>query len=196
MNFQNARLLITDPSTTDAINLLKSSRYYPSHRALVMLASQAEDDPQNDGLLALSCAVYGWMPTILKNWDFKNFNVNQPIFSARSLSTVEDARMFLSQIDPVSPINKSWIGLSKLLHFLNPELFPIWDSRIAKHFGLNWPSQFNRQDIYISYFDFVHETLAQEPRNVAVVAQHIEKDHSYRPTNVRCLELLLFEAKA
>ena len=196
MDFQNARLLITEPTKSEATNLFKSIRYYPSHRALIKLASQVEDDPLNDGLLSFSCAVYGWMPTILKNWDFKDFNVDQPIAIVRHLSTVEAARKFLSQIDPVSPINKSWIGLSKLLHFLNPELFPIWDSRIAKHFGLNWPSQFNRQDIYISYFDFVHETLAQEPRNVAAVAQYIENEHSYRPSNVRCLELLLFEAKA
>jgi len=196
MNFENARSLITEPTTADAVNLLKSSRYYPSHRALVMLASRAEDDPQNDSLLALSCSVYGWMPTILKNWDFKNFNVEQPIAVVRNLSNVEDAREFVLQIDTVSPINNSWIGLSKLLHFLNPELFPIWDSRIAKHFGLNWPSQFNRKDIYISYFDFVHETLSQEPNNVAAVAQFITNEHGYKPSNVRCLELMLFETIA
>ena len=34
------------------------------------------------------------------------------------------------------PINNSWVGLSKALHFINPEIFPIWDKNVAELFGI------------------------------------------------------------
>lgn len=194
MDFNNARRLLDDLSPATAIQLLKSTRFYPSHRALLKLASQVQDDPKNDGLLGLSCAAYGWMPTILKNWDFENFNVKNPIAVVKNLNDVTSARNFLEQLKTISPINKSWIGLSKTLHCLNPELFPIWDSRVAKHFELNSHAKLNKKDVYIAYFSFIHANLDRYPDTLAGVADYIKNDHDYRPTRVRCLEILLFES--
>ncbi|MCV6574157.1 MAG: hypothetical protein OIF58_00315 [Cohaesibacter sp.] len=192
MYFKDAHLLITEPPTPNTIEEIKSSNYHCSHLALLKLAAKTEDDENHDSLLSLSCAVYGWMPTILKVWDFKNFNVDNPITTIRRLNNVKAALIFLSRIENISPLNNSWVGLSKLLYFLNPKIFPIWDSRIANNFGLNWPHQFNNKKAYISYFQFMHNTLAEKPTNIDVISQLIMTEHNYKPSNIRCLELLLF----
>ncbi|MEH6521491.1 hypothetical protein [Sulfitobacter sp.] len=194
MDIDNALRFLDELSNDTARLHLESHSYFPSHRALMRLASRVDDDPQNDGLLSLSCAVYGWMPTILKNWKFENFGVEFPVEVVKGLNDAEAGKEFLSKIDAVSPINNSWVGLSKLLYFLNPELFPIWDSRIAKHFGFNWAGQLNRKDVYISYFMFIHENLKAQQDMLIFVADQIEKDHGYRPSAVRCLELIFFES--
>lgn len=192
MNLEKCQILLGNLSSHRAVKALELNHYHLSYRALQNLARQAKDDPENDGLLSLSCAIYSWMPTILKNWDFQKFNVENPIEIIKNLSSVESAKAFLLNIDATSPVNKSWVGLSKLLHFLNPKLFPIWDSRIAKHFELNWSQQFNKKDIYISYFIFIHKNLGKQRNTLDLVANRIETRYAYRPSDVRCLESLLF----
>lgn len=79
---------------------------------------------------------YGWMPTILKNFNmdgdvtealrvFNNVKNNQPI---------ADDQEYMSLIRYV---NNSMVGASKLLHFINPSQYPIFDSRIKNYFAKN-----------------------------------------------------------
>ena len=193
MNFEKARKLIVSSLAKRIPPSKETIHYYSSYWALLKFAAETQDDPQNNGILGLSCAVYGWMPTILKNWKFENFNADVPVSTIRNLDTVGAARAFLSRIDPESPINNSWVGLSKLLHFLNPEIFPIWDSRIAKHFDLKWDAQLNNKGAYVAYFDFIHESLAVYPLDAKAMTRELVQQNCQVPSRVRCLELLLFE---
>lgn len=180
-----------------AVENLHSQEYYGSHRALVKLASQIEDDQSEDGLHALACASYGWMPTILKHFEPEKFNCPNPIASIRGAKTVNSARTFLEAIDEIAPINRSWVGTSKLLHFLSSESFPIWDSRVARrNFKLNHSYQINTKQAYLRYFDFVHSELAKTYSWLESVAEAIEAHHAYSPSRVRCIELMLFEREA
>ena len=193
MQSYNTLLLLNTLTSDRAISLLQSTHYYQSYRAILTLGSQVSDDFENDGLLGLTCAAYGWMPTIFKKWEFGNFGFENPIATVNGVSDLASAQAVLGEINTVSPINNSWVGLSKVLHFLNPEIFPIWDSRIAKNFGLENRSQFNKKERYIDYLIFVHENLNQRLDVLSAVADHIENSHNYRPSNVRCLELLMLE---
>ncbi len=52
-------------------------------------------------------------------------------------------------------LNNSVVGTSKLLHFVRPDLFPIWNSRIARLFGfLN--GRHNTPAAYLGYFELLH----------------------------------------
>jgi hypothetical protein len=184
---------LTDSSVQE---LNTSNEYYSQHRALIGLASKLQDDPRHDGLVALACATYGWMPTILKSCEPAKFNLGAPITEIRAARTESVASELLNAIDDVAPINKSWVGTSKLLHFLNPDVFPIFDRRVAERFRLKWPEQYNRKPIYLSYFGFVHSEVAKNHSWLSVVAERIELEHGYRPSKVRCLEIMLFERKA
>lgn len=176
-----------------AIQSLKSLPYYSQHRALTRFGAKIDDDENCDGFTALACAAYGWMPTILKSCDPSRFNQDSPISKVRSVSTREEGAHLIDVMDDEAPVNNSWVGTSKFIHFLNPDMFPIWDSRVAKCFGMNWPNQYNKKLAYSSYFNFIHDEIGAGHDWIDAVAMHIATKHGYFPSAVRCIELVLFE---
>lgn len=95
---------------------------------------------------------YGWMPTMLElsgdvdvvvrlvNKASKNGKLNRgEIASLRSI------------------INNSLVGTSKLLHFVNPQIYPIWDSRVCSYI-FDAPVNRHRTEsiqLYLDFQDFV-----------------------------------------
>lgn len=61
--------------------------------------------------------------------------------------------------------NNSVIGTSKLLHFLEPERFAIWDSRIAAALGasISYASVESQIDQYLTYLDWINANISQVP---------------------------------
>jgi hypothetical protein len=192
---------------------LQRDTYGNSYRALINLAAASIDDPQNDSAIALACAVYGWMPTILKEHKIKIGNINSrfPLQEIKMIESWKDAETFLSHIDEIAPINGSWVGTSKFLHFLNPYIFPIWDSRVAVSFHSKISIQAitaaeqgrslstmqlnyfcNRKDHYLEYTKFMLDFKQSAPRWVTVMQNEIGNQHKHCPTELRCLELVLF----
>ena len=71
----------------------------------------------------LPMVVYGWMPTILGKsvWDdsiFELLNRKSGSFSEKEMNTL------------LAFTNDSYIGVSKLLHFTDPDHWAIWDSNV------------------------------------------------------------------
>lgn len=179
-----------------AIESLRSLQYHDSHRALVKLVSTIKDDERHDGLRALACTAYGWMPTILKKCEPERFNQQYPIGAIRGAEERSSARKLIGVIDETAPVNGSWVGTSKLMHFLNPDIFPIWDSRVAVSFNLKWPHQINNKGSYLKYFDFMQSELTSGHTWLDAVAERIKLEHGYAPSRMRCLELMLFDREA
>jgi hypothetical protein len=72
---------------------------------------------------------YGWMPTMLK---LRNTNFEQAaiiLTQVKQQHDITDSDLsFLIQL-----VNNSLVGVSKLLHFVDPERYAIWDSRVADY---------------------------------------------------------------
>jgi len=75
--------------------------------------------------------VYGWMPTILDLY---------PAYPSRTLArgaellqeAKDDGRLTDEEILELgSLVNNSLVGASKLLHFVRPDCFAIWDSKVC-----------------------------------------------------------------
>lgn len=190
---------------------LKRDAYGHTYRALIKLASSSSDDPQHNAALSLACAVYGWMPTTLKGSRIQELGSTFSIEKIKSIKSWEDAKMFLIAIDDVAPINSSWVGTSKFLHFLNPEIFPIWDSRVAVSFHskiaieakradeldqrlrkLQLNHFCNRKDHYLEYSKFMLTSVNDLTEWVDEMQNTIEREYKNFPTKLRCLELVLF----
>lgn len=200
---------LTGLTDHDAIKKIKNSKYAESYRALINLAAKIEDDASHDGALGLACATYGWMPTILRSFSPENFNAKNPISTIKCLSSVKDAKEFVEKINDPAPINDSWVGTSKFLHFLNPDLFPIWDSKVAKNFSKIWIKWHNNQNgnepslqyflnkkiYYLQYFDFIHREVPESRSWLHAISKETQERHHYTPSKVRCLELMLFDRK-
>jgi hypothetical protein len=81
--------------------------------------------------------VYGWMPTIpdLDRIMAIGENEEKRATLLASLHAAQQGLVEGKQLEPVvSFCNNSFVGASKLLHFLNPKVYPIWDLRVAKAF--------------------------------------------------------------
>ena len=94
-------------------------------------------------------------------YSFKLFD-KETILDAFDVKRPEDARNFVEGFAS-SPINNSCVGLSKSLHFINPEIFPIWDSNVAKTFGLQgYHYQVNKIQVYGCCIEFCHSALSSQ----------------------------------
>lgn len=81
-------------------------------------------------LVISSHFTYGWMPTII-TLDPKYMNESILILNKVKNSNEMNNDEYLIL---VKCINNSIVGVSKLLHFIKPKQYPIFDSRIKKYF--------------------------------------------------------------
>ncbi|MEP3524005.1 MAG: hypothetical protein ABJN24_01120 [Hyphomicrobiales bacterium] len=163
--------------------------YLRSYPAIIEIARSKTLNTETR-LLQLACATYGWMPTIPKNLlpdiELGKFRLDEVV----ALKSDGEAREYIeARKKPL--INNSWIGTSKMLHFINPKHFPIWDSRIAGTlFGEG--TNANSKNRYQEYCKKIHAWNEEDPQYGVPLANAIEKEYRYKPNNLRCIELALF----
>ena len=163
------------------------------------LCIQANGDPgfRNNAIVAIAHMAYGWMPTTLKKCDINGDierNGKNTILDAFDVKSWGDARNFVESFAS-SPINDSCIGFSKALHFINPEIFPIWDSNVAETFKVHHHYQMKNINVYRCYIDFCHSVLV----DCQTVAEAVKKVQDlifchagYEVGKIRTLEFMLF----
>jgi hypothetical protein len=134
-------------------------QYATGYLALRHLIRDNIDFSNPRELLAASFAVYGWMPTILKRFEKLDL-LSKFILQIQPLSLAEGIKVVREEAtdnggQALQALNNSVVGTSKLLHFVRPDLFPIWDSRIAKLFGFA-NGRHNTPGAYLGYFELLH----------------------------------------
>lgn len=148
-----------------------------------------------ESAVLLSCAVYAWMPTMIRTID--DFDKEKKNTLVNLLGKVAKNEVLSeSEIQVVKDFaNRSIVGASKLLHVINPSMYPIWDSRVAKVFILNGLNRYLYVDKYVDYFNKLNEwvkcddvlKLCGEVRDLNSSLKNV--------SNIRILELVLFRAK-
>ncbi len=132
--------------------------------------------------------VYGWMPTILKHVDLSD--------ERKVLSLLNDVKKGVllreKELEILKlVINNSMVGLSKLLHFINPEIYPIWDSKIMKSltnkksiYGIGKPK------LYLEYLNHIHQFTKH---NDCQKIQSLAKEKlGYEISKIRTVEFIIF----
>jgi len=147
-----------------------------------------------------STMVYGWMPRVLRlNADY----------IARAASGLRRARLVTETscdehvVRDLAACLSSVVGASKILHFVNPAIFPIWDSNVEKIHSLKPVSQHHMQQVrnYVAYFNHVHalRRSAQFPdffqKYNGVNRERLAQlgIDPYQVTEVRAIEATVFE---
>lgn len=138
-------------------------------------------------LIIASHFVYGWMPKIihLKTKDIDNilFLLN----SAKSghLLNAEELE------DLKYCVNNSMVGLSKLLHFINPKEYAIWDSRIFRYITQNKSSYgIDNVKTYLEYLKGIN--MISEHKDYIILHKQIETEIKYQMEPMRVIELVMF----
>ena len=116
--------------------------YFRSYCSLVKISGFlcAEARRRNDAsfsgqaIIAIAQMAYGWMPTMLNQANIIKSAKHEDwcaFFDAADANGFDDAIAFIDRYES-SPIGATWVGASKVLHFVNPKVFPIWDSNVAR----------------------------------------------------------------
>ena len=148
--------------------------------------------------------VYGWMPTILDT------QKNNKIYSdCEVIESIE--RLDHRFTDPKKEdleivaafMNNSIVGASKLLHFIYPKKYPIWDSKICGHIlgSKGASSQVKKIENYISYYKALknikdHQTLEKlsmfKDSFKKEFKDNFKNEEDTEISTVRAAELIIF----
>lgn len=143
-------------------------------------------------LVAGAHMAYGWMPTILDLYPQKSllsFEAGAELLTkAKQTGTLDDAGMQ----SLAALVNNSLVGASKLLHFVAPGYFAIWDSRVYSflHADRPYTTRVNNVSTYRAYLRTL-EVLKQDSRFPAFHSS-INQKVGYEVSALRALELVMF----
>lgn len=136
---------------------------------------------------------YSWMPTILKSIDLKDEKTLVDVINRAKRG--ED--LSIKDLEYLKSVfNNSLVGTSKLLHFVNPEKFAIWDSKVYRSIFNEEPHGYKveKPETYLGYLDLLHQ-LKQEV-NFTKFHTLINQNFGYDVTAIRALEIGFFYKKS
>ena len=132
--------------------------------------------------------VYGWMPTMIQ-LDTKNLDeVLSALNAVKAGHTLTE-----NQLEMIKKcVNNSMVGASKLLHFINPNLYAIWDSRIFRYItGKKYSYGIEKPKAYLEYLEALNK-IANHPEYRRLHFE-IERNFKYEISPLRAIEFLMFE---
>ncbi len=140
-------------------------------------------------LIIASHFVYGWMPTIIQ---LKIENLGETL---KLLNAVKSGHLLNEEELEIlkKVINNSMVGLSKLLHFINPKDYAIWDSRIFRYLTEKKSDYgISNTKLYIQYLNGLKSIENHKDYNQLhnLIAQNFE----YDIFPMRAIEITMFEA--
>jgi hypothetical protein len=177
----------------------RAATYLRTYPALLSIARQSEADDRTK-FLQLATVAYGWMPRIVR---LDPVHLDSAIEAFTRAQAATEVSWNQVSIEHVAACLHSVVGASKLLHFANPEVFPIWDRNVERISCGTEPSQYHMDQLtnYVSYAGQVHE-LRQA---AAFHAFFDEFTHAYKErldrleitryplTQIRAVEAAAFE---
>ncbi len=171
--------------------ILRDDSYIAAYPHLVdFFASKASFGPGD--VVCGAHMVYGWMPTVLEL--YPDPNGIDLVAAATLLTTAKSAgKLDRSEIESLAAlVNSSLVGASKLLHFIAPAHFAIWDSRVYSFVHEERPHNY-RVNTVAKYFDYL-ERLKALKHSLAFKPFHasVETKLGYHVSPFRALELIMF----
>lgn len=164
--------------------------YHKSYLHFIRFFERNEINEEN--LIIASFFVYGWMPTILKTIKIDN-KVIKDLKRAKnghllSIQELEKLKGF---------INNSIVGLSKLLHFINPDVYAIWDSKICQNLtGKNHQQKVNNARKYFEYLQKIHSVTHEKGFTEwkKEITSRLPQD--YKISSLRTIEMTIFQVES
>ena len=172
----------------DGLSLtIEQNSYLNSYPEFLRYFEKIEQITKHEFIIGVNFS-YGWMPTI---FEFKSENFEEVVIILNRVKgglipTVDELNILKTMI------NNSLVGTSKLLHFINPSLIPIWDSRVYKYLLGRNPSQNSISDP-INFLDYVRycNSVIQEVR-FPFLNNYLEMHVGYEMSPMRIVEIVMY----
>ena len=181
----------------DAKNFINSyvlSSYIISYTEYINYFESIKEFNRHNVILG-SYLVYGWMPKILKfNPDEFNKNINDIV---KLINTVRNKELLnkddLGILKTIS--NNSLVGISKLLHFINPKKYAIWDSNVLSYLKSKDGNCKYKIDNCSDYLDYINKCneIVNNPK-YDKIHNSIVKKVGYEMSKLRTIELIMFSS--
>jgi len=163
------------------------SKYAATYPHFIQYFRNIEEISEHEFFISVHF-VYGWMRRIpklyLDHLDDCIICLNQ----ARSPALLIEPQFIILK----DTINHSVIGPSKLLHFINPELYPIWDTNVCRFlYGVEGNDKVNNVGRYLHYLKFMHQVI-QSPQMTTFYSAYKQKFHDEECVKLRAVENTMF----
>lgn len=130
---------------------------------------------------------YGWMPTIL---EFKSneFDLAVSVINkAKHSKRISDEELLILK----KLMNNSIVGVSKILHFINPNVYAIWDSRVCNFLtGKSHAYKVQKSGLFWAYLDLCQKVAAAP--EFEVIHRNYQEKVGYEITPMRTVEQIMF----
>lgn len=130
---------------------------------------------------------YGWMPTIL---EFKSdeFDLAVSVVNkAKQSKRISDEELLVLK----KLMNNSIVGVSKMLHFINPNVYAIWDSRVCNFLtGKSHAYKVQKSGLFWAYLDLCQKVAAAP--EFEVIHRNYQEKVGYEITPMRTVEQIMF----
>ena len=136
--------------------------------------------------------VYGWMPTIL-TLDFDQKDLDPERAALLLMKARNEGQLSDDEISCLGDlVNHSLVGASKLLHFVAPESFAIWDSKVYTFVHREAPYHYRINNIkyYCGYLNKL-KSLKEDSR-FNEFHNSVNVKIGYPVSALRALELVMF----
>lgn len=141
---------------------------------------------QQDFILAANFT-YAWMPTILH---FKSPKIEAATLlanEAKKGAVLSDEELMVIK----SVVNNSLVGASKLLHFINPSEYAIWDSRVLQFLsGKSYKQTLEKPQLYLTYLQLCKQVIKNS--KFPELVERYSDEVGYTVTPLRLAELIMF----
>lgn len=181
LNFENIK------HDAENITIDKNDSYIKAYPEFIKYF-ETNSPIEKHNLIIGSHFIYGWMPTILTLKLNNTDNVLEQFNKAKNGIILNEAELEMLK----TCINNSMVGLSKLLHFINPEKYAIWDSRIYRYItGKKQHYSINNIQNYLDYLGKMVEITHHNKFDqfYESMNKHFE---NYSITPLRSIEIVMF----
>lgn len=136
--------------------------------------------------------VYGWMPTILDLYQEAPESGYDNVIAILNRAKQGHLLSFEEVKITASAINNSVVGASKLLHFINPSTFAIWDSKVYAFVHEQKPHGYRVNDAknYLNYLALLRQNVKRD----GFIEFHadVNRKLGYDVSAFRAIELIMF----
>ena len=168
--------------------------YYISYSEFLEHFKHISEFKKHDVIIGIHL-IYGWMPTIchLKSKAFDEAaEILSKVKKDNQLLLVEGELNILKDL-----FNNSIVGTSKLLHFISPETYSIWDSKVCHYLGLP-ANAVNNSSVYLGYIEACRHIIGEcqdEINHVKKVMKEFDPYINYEISDMRAIELVMFTSE-
>ncbi len=186
MEFTNLNLdsLLKDYQEVDYSHQISIHPYYSEFIEFF----KSKDILVYNDIIVATHMVYGWMPTMLR---INTKEIEQVLVLLNKVKKGHSAS--LEELGLLrTMINNSMVGPSKLLHFISPEKYAIWDSRIFRYIiGKVNQSQISKATNYFGYLEGII-SLVNQP-DFLQVHEYVQSEMNVEYSKLRTAEIVMFE---